>query len=223
MPGLKYVHAGFGPAAVPYEVAWDEQRRLHAARLADQIPDTCLLLEHPPVYTAGRRTNVWDRPTDGTPVVEVDRGGKITWHGPGQLVGYPIVKLPEPMDVVAHVRRVEEALIRVCAELGVVTTRVSGRAGVWVPGDGPGAPGRPDRKVAAIGIRVSRGVSMHGFALNADCDLGWFDRIVPCGIADAGVTTLSAELGSSVTVAEVVPLVEHHLADVLVSASAAAA
>jgi lipoyl(octanoyl) transferase len=227
MTGLTFVHAGFGPAAVPYEVAWDEQRRLHAARLADEIPDTCVLLEHPSVYTAGRRTNIWDRPTDGTPVVEVDRGGKITWHGPGQLVGYPIVKLPEPMDVVAHVRRVEEALIRVCAELGVVTTRVRDRAGVWVPGDGPsagsGATGRPDRKVAAIGIRVSRGVSMHGFALNADCDLAWFDRIVPCGIADAGVTSLSAELGHPVTVAEVVPLVEHHLTEVLTATAPAAA
>ena len=227
MTGLTFVHAGFGPAAVPYEVAWDEQRRLHAARLADEIPDTCVLLEHPSVYTAGRRTNIWDRPTDGTPVVEVDRGGKITWHGPGQLVGYPIVKLPEPMDVVAHVRRVEEALIRVCAELGVVTARVRDRAGVWVPGDdpgdGPGATGRPDRKVAAIGIRVSRGVSMHGFALNADCDLAWFDRIVPCGIADAGVTSLSAELGRPVTVAEVVPLVEHHLTEVLAATAPAAA
>ena len=243
MTGLMFVHAGFGAAAVPYEEAWREQRRLHAARLANEIPDTCVLLEHPPVYTAGRRTNIWDRPTDGTPVVEVDRGGKITWHGPGQLVGYPIVKLPEPMDVVAHVRRVEEALIRVCAELGVVTTRIPDRAGVWVLGDGPangpgdgpgngpanglgdgpGAPGRPDRKVAAIGIRVSRGVSMHGFALNADCDLAWFDRIVPCGITDAGVTSLSAELGRPVTVAEVIPLVERHLAAVLTGVAATAA
>ena len=230
MTGLEFLHAGFGPAAVPYEAAWEEQRRLHAARVADEIPDTCMLLEHPPVYTAGRRTNSWDRPTDGTPVVEVDRGGKITWHGPGQLVGYPIVKLPEPMDVVAHVRRVEEVLILVCAELGLVTTRIAGRAGVWVPSDGPGATGgpsgappRPDRKVAAIGIRVSRGVSMHGFALNADCDLSWYDRIVPCGITDASVTTLSAELGRRVTVTEVVPVVEHHLAEVLASASAAAA
>ena len=230
MTGLEFLHAGFGPAAVPYEAAWEEQRRLHAARVADEIPDTCVLLEHPPVYTAGRRTNSWDRPTDGTPVVEVDRGGKITWHGPGQLVGYPIVKLPEPMDVVAHVRRVEEVLILVCAELGLVTTRIAGRAGVWVPGDGPGATGvasgqprRPDRKVAAIGIRVSRGVSMHGFALNADCDLSWYDRIVPCGITDASVTTLSGELGRRVTVTEVVPVVEHHLAEVLASASAAAA
>ncbi len=215
MSGLEFIRAGFGSAAVPYEVAWDQQRRLHAARVADEIPDTCVLLEHPPVYTAGRRTNSWDRPTDGTPVVEVDRGGKITWHGPGQLVGYPIIKLAEPMDVVAHVRRVEEVLIRVCAELGLVTTRIPDRAGVWIPGDGPRAAGRSDRKVAAIGIRVSRGVSMHGFALNADCDLGWFDRIVPCGIADAGVTTLSAELGRPITVGEVVPIVERHLTAVL--------
>ena len=223
MTGLEFVHAGFGSAAVPYEVAWDEQRRLHAARVDDEVPDTCVLLEHLPVYTAGRRTNTWDRPTDGTPVVEVDRGGKITWHGPGQLVGYPIVKLPEPMDVVAHVRRVEEALIRVCAALGLATTRVAGRAGVWVPGGGDAAARRMDRKVAAVGIRVSRGVSMHGFALNADCDLGWYDRIVPCGITDASVTTLTAELGRRVTVAELVPLVEHHLADVLTAVHVSAA
>jgi lipoyl(octanoyl) transferase len=216
MTGLAFLHEGFGPAAVPYEAAWDQQRRLHAARVLDEIPDTCVLLEHLPVYTAGRRTNSWDRPTDGTSVVEVDRGGKITWHGPGQLVGYPIIKLGEPLDVVEHVRRVEEALIRVCAELGLVTTRIAGRAGVWVAGET--AADRPDRKVAAIGIRVSRGVSMHGFALNADCDLGWYDRIVPCGITDASVTTLSAELGRHVSVAELVPLVERHLSDVLAPA-----
>jgi lipoyl(octanoyl) transferase len=204
---LVFVHAGL----VPYEQAWAEQRRLHETRVAGEAPDTVLLLEHPPVYTAGKRTNVWDRPTDGTPVVEVDRGGKITWHGPGQLVGYPILRLAEPVDVVAHVRRVEEALIRVCADLGVEATRVAGRSGVWVPA----AAGGQDRKVAAIGVRVSRGVTMHGFALNADPDLSWFDRIVPCGITDATVTSLSAELGRDVTVAEVTPLVERHLAAVL--------
>jgi lipoyl(octanoyl) transferase len=212
---LSFVHAGFGADAVPYETAWAEQRRVHAARLAGQLPDTVLLLEHLPVYTAGKRTNSWERPQDGTPVIEVDRGGKITWHGPGQLVGYPIVRLGDPVDVVAHVRRVEECLIRSCAELGVQATRVEGRSGVWVPGRG----GRQDRKVAAIGIRVAQGVAMHGFALNCNCDLGWFDRIVPCGISDAGVTSLSVELARDVSVAEVVPVVERQLADVLGAAS----
>jgi lipoyl(octanoyl) transferase len=210
-PRLVYVHAGFGLDAVPYEEAWAEQRRLVEAREADDVPDTVLLLEHPSVYTAGKRTDPAERPTDGTPVVDVDRGGKITWHGPGQLVGYPILKLGVPVDVVAHVRRVEEALIRVCADLGVSATRVHGRSGVWVLG----RDGSQDRKVAAIGIRVRRGVTMHGFALNCDCDLRWFDRIVPCGISDAGVTSLAAELGRNVGVAEAVPLVERHLSDVL--------
>ena len=209
MSELVYVHAGFGDQAVPYEEAWAEQRRVHAARVAGEVPDTVLLLEHPPVYTAGRRTNRWERPTDGTPVVEVDRGGRITWHGPGQLVGYPILRLADPVDVVAHVRRVEDALIRVCAQLGVDTGRVEGRTGVWVRGGGE------DRKVAAIGVRVARGVTLHGFALNCDPDLTWFDRIVPCGIRDAGVTSLSLELGRPVPVAEIVPVLEEHLAAVL--------
>ncbi|HEU4674446.1 MAG TPA: lipoyl(octanoyl) transferase LipB [Motilibacteraceae bacterium] len=206
---LELLHAG----TVPYEDAWAEQRRLHALRVAGEIPDTALLLQHPPVYTAGRRTDPLERPFDGTPVVDVDRGGKITWHGPGQLVGYPIVSLGLPPDVVAHVRRVEEVLIRACAELGLATQRVEGRSGVWVAADP--ARGLLERKVAAIGIRVSRGVTMHGFALNANCDLAWFDRIVPCGIRDATVTSLSAELGRDVTVAEVTPVVERHLAQVL--------
>jgi lipoyl(octanoyl) transferase len=166
-----------------------------------------LLLEHQPVYTAGRRTEPFERPFDGTPVVDVDRGGKITWHGPGQLVGYPIVRLPSPMDVVAHVRRIEAMLIEVCAGMGVATTQVAGRSGVWVPADSRGT----DRKIAAIGIRVTEGVTMHGFALNCNCDLAWFDRIVPCGITDAEVTTLSRETGRDVTVAELLPLVERHL------------
>lgn len=206
---LDLLHAG----TVPYEDAWAEQRRLHALRVAGEIPDTALLLQHPPVYTAGRRTDPLERPFDGTPVVDVDRGGKITWHGPGQLVGYPIVSLGLPPDVVAHVRRVEEVLIRACAELGLATQRVEGRSGVWVAADPE--RGLLERKVAAIGIRVSRGVTMHGFALNADCDLAWFDRIVPCGIRDATVTSLSAELGRDVSVAEVTPVVERHLAEVL--------
>jgi lipoyl(octanoyl) transferase len=204
---LVIVHAGFGPDAVPYEDALAEQRRLHAARCEDAIGDTALLLEHTPVYTAGRRTEPWERPVDGTPVVDTDRGGRITWHGPGQLVGYPIVRLPDPVDVVAYVRRLEAVLIEVCADLGVPAGRVEGRSGVWLPADARG----PERKVAAIGIRVSRGVTMHGFAINCDPDMSWFDRIVPCGIADAGVTSLSRELGRPVPVAEVLPLVEHHL------------
>jgi lipoyl(octanoyl) transferase len=199
------VHAGL----VPYQEAWDEQRRVHAAVAAGTEPDTVLLLEHPAVYTAGKRTSPFERPQDGTPVIDVDRGGKITWHGPGQLVGYPIVALPDPVDVVAHVRRVEEALILTCADLGVETTRVEGRSGVWVVGDGI------DRKVAAIGIRVSQGVTMHGFALNCDADLSAYDRIVPCGLTDATVTSLTQETGRVVTVADDMPYVEKRLTEVL--------
>jgi lipoyl(octanoyl) transferase len=199
------------PGTVDYRDAWDEQRRLHAAVVAGEQPDSVLLLEHPSVYTAGKRTEVWDRPTDGTPVVDVDRGGKITWHGPGQLVGYPIVRLPAPVDVVAFVRRTEQVLIDVCADLGLVTERVEGRSGAWVRADDRG----PDRKVAALGIRVSRGVTLHGFAINADCDLGYFDRIVPCGLRDVGVTSLTAELRRPVTVAEILPVVERHLPTLL--------
>jgi lipoyl(octanoyl) transferase len=208
---------------VPYQLAWDEQRRLHAARVAGQIPDTVVLLEHEPVYTAGKRTEPHERPLldAGAPVIDVDRGGKITWHGPGQLVGYPIVRLPDPIDVVAFVRRVEQVLIDVCAEFGVMAGRVEikGRSGVWIPADGRG----PDRKLGAIGLRVAQGVSMHGFALNCDCDLSWFDRIVPCGIADASVTSLSAELGRRVRVSEVRPVVERHLPGLLTAPVAAAA
>jgi lipoyl(octanoyl) transferase len=199
------------PGVVDYRTAWDEQRRVHEAVAAGDAPDTVLLLEHPSVYTAGRRTEPWDRPTDGAPVVDVDRGGMITWHGPGQLVGYPIVRLPgeggRPRDVVAYVRRVEQVLIDACSDLGLATGRVRGRSGVWVLADARG----PDRKLASIGIRVARGVSMHGFALNCDCDLSYFDRIVPCGISDAGMTSLTAELGRSVTVAEAIVAVERHL------------
>jgi lipoyl(octanoyl) transferase len=195
---------------VPYEQALARQRTLHAERVADQRPDTVLLLEHPSVFTAGKRTEDWERPTDGTPVVDVDRGGRITWHGPGQLVGYPIVKLAEPVDVVAYVRRLEQVLIDVCAGFGVAAVPVEGRSGAWLPADRQ----RPERKIAAIGIRVSRGVTMHGFALNCDCDLGWFDKIVPCGIRDAAVTSLTAEAGRPVTVAELIDLAEYHLADV---------
>ncbi|MGZ4666682.1 MAG: lipoyl(octanoyl) transferase LipB [Frankiaceae bacterium] len=192
-----------------YEEAWALQRELAARRLAGEIPDTLLLLEHPSVYTAGRRTERGERPVDGTSVLDVDRGGKITWHGPGQLVGYPIVALPDPLDVVGHVRRIEAALIDACAELGVATTRVRGRSGVWT-NDGR-------RKVAAIGIRVSRGVTQHGFALNCDADLTAFERIVPCGIVDATVTSLSRELARRVTVADASPAVERCIVAALAS------
>ena len=201
--GFEVVRAGL----VDYETALAEQRRIHEAVASGAAPDTVLLLEHPSVYTAGKRTEPADRPFDGTPVVDVDRGGKITWHGPGQLVGYPIVKLPDPIDVVAYVRRMEQLLIDVCAEFGVAAERVDGRSGAWVRGDAT----RPDRKIAAIGIRVARGVTLHGFALNCDCDLANFNRFVPCGIRDAGVTSLSQELDRDVPVAEVIPLVERHL------------
>jgi lipoyl(octanoyl) transferase len=166
-----------------------------------------LLVQHPPVFTAGRRTEPHERPLDGTPVVDVDRGGKITFHGPGQLVGYPIVRLPAHVYVVDYVRRIEEAMIAACAELGVTAGRVRGRSGVWLSA----ADGRPERKICALGIRVSRGVTMHGFAINADVDLAWFGRIVPCGIADAGVTSLTQELGRQVTVEEVSEAVEPQL------------
>lgn len=202
---------GFGDAAVEYQAGWDLQREIHAQVVAGMLPDTVLLLEHQSVYTAGRRTEDFERPLDGTPVVDVDRGGKITWHGPGQLVGYPIVRLPDPIDVIAHVRRIETMLIEVCAEFGVTTSQVKGRSGVWVTADDRG----PDRKIAAIGIRVTQGVTMHGFALNCDNDLAWFDRIVPCGIRDAEVTTLSQETGRDITVAEVLPVVSARLPLVL--------
>jgi lipoyl(octanoyl) transferase len=250
---LRFVRLGFGEDAVEYREAWQKQREVHAARFADEIPDTCLLLEHLPVYTAGRRTEDSERPLDGTPVIDVDRGGKITWHGPGQLVGYPILKLPRPVDVVAHVRRLEDALIATCAEFGVETSRVEGRSGVWVLGDpveerpsfgglsldfdprlqddefdprlnGPEyAPSnagqrREDRKLAAIGIRIAKGVSMHGFSLNVNPDNTWFDRIVPCGIRDAGVASLANELGRDITIEEVLPVVERQLREVMETA-----
>jgi lipoyl(octanoyl) transferase len=187
---------------VPYEPAWRLQQEVHTEVVAG-AEDVTLLLEHPPVYTAGKRTEPWERPVDGTPVIDVDRGGKITWHGPGQVTGYPIVRLGDPVDVVAYVRELEQLLIDTCAELGLGAGRVDGRSGVWTP-DGA-------RKVAAIGIRVSRGVTMHGFALNCDPDLTAYDRIVPCGISDATVTSLSRELGRDVPVTAVLPLLEQRL------------
>lgn len=196
---------------VDYEAAWELQREIADARVAGG-PDTLLLLQHPAVYTAGKRTEPHERPLDGTPVVDTDRGGKITWHGPGQLVGYPIIGLTEPLDVVNFVRRLEEALITVCADLGLQTGRVEGRSGVWVAG-GDGL--RPARKVGAIGIRVSRATTLHGFALNCDCDLSAFSSIVPCGIADAGVTSLTAELGRRITVEDVTDRVAAAVSDAL--------
>jgi lipoyl(octanoyl) transferase len=195
---------------VDYQDAWTLQRELADARVAGG-PDTLLLLEHPSVFTAGRRTLPSERPADGTPVIDTDRGGKITWHGPGQLVGYPIIGLAEPLDVVNFVRRLEESLIYVCGELGLETVRVAGRSGVWVAADDRG----PDRKVGAIGVRVSRATTLHGFALNCDCDLSAFSAIVPCGIADAGVTSLTAELGRHVGVDDVVERVTAAVCDAL--------
>jgi lipoyl(octanoyl) transferase len=191
------------PGLVPYDEGLALQRALHAQVAAGEAPGTVLLLEHEPVYTAGKRTEPWERPFDGTPVVDVDRGGKITWHGPGQITGYPVLRLSDPVDVVAYVRSLEQVLIDVCSDLGVDSGRVEGRSGVWVP-DG-------SRKIAAIGIRVARGTTMHGFALNCDPDLTAYDRIVACGIADAGVTSLARELGRPVGVDEVLPVLEARL------------
>lgn len=208
---MEIEHVGYAPALVDYDQAWELQREVHAQVVAGDRPNVTLLLEHPAVYTAGKLTQPHERPQDGTPVIDVDRGGKITWHGPGQLVGYPIVRLERKLDVVGHVRRIEEMLIDVCADLGVQTARVKGRSGVWLPAD----DARPERKIAQIGIRVSQNVTMHGFSFNCCCDLGWTDTIVPCGIEDAGVTTLSAELGRDVPIAEVLPYVEKRLPDIL--------
>lgn len=199
---MEFVPVDLGRRHVPYQEAWDLQRAVHADVVSGARPDTVLLVEHASVYTAGRRTAAWDRPVDGTPVVDVDRGGRITWHGPGQLVAYPIVRLAEPVDVIAYVRALEEAVIEVAARLGLATERAEGRSGVWLPrGDGE----RP-RKLAAIGVRVARGVTMHGLALNCDCDLAEFGRIVPCGLPDADATSLTAELGRPVGVPDAEPL-----------------
>ncbi|WP_151524127.1 lipoyl(octanoyl) transferase LipB [Serinicoccus kebangsaanensis] len=213
---MRFELLGLAPDLVDYVQAWEHQREVHAQVVDGSLPDTVLLLEHAAVYTAGKRTEAHERPLDGTPVVDVDRGGKITWHGPGQLVGYPIVRLPSPVDVVAHVRRLEDMMIGVCRDLGLPTTRIEGRSGVWLPADRRG----PARKIGAIGIRVSQDVTMHGFALNCDCDLGWADTIIPCGIADAGVTSLSRELGREVGVADVLTLAQRHLERVLSPAPA---
>ena len=195
---LDILRPGLAPDFVPYTDGWELQRRIHADVAAGTRPDTLILLEHQAVYTAGKRTEAHERPTDGTPVIDVDRGGKITWHGPGQLVGYPIVRLPEPMDVVAHVRRLERVLIDILRPLGVDGYQVDGRSGVWVR--------RPlsEDKVAAIGVRVQQGVTMHGFAVNCDNTLSGFRGIVPCGITDAGVTTVSEVVGARVSPTDIV-------------------
>ena len=202
--------------SVDYQTAWDMQRELADARVAGGR-DTLLLLSHPAVYTAGKRTEPSERPVaSDVPVVDTDRGGKITWHGPGQLVGYPIIGLAQPLDVVKFVRRLEDSLIAVCAGLGLATGRVDGRSGVWVPADRD----RPARKIAAIGIRVARATTLHGFALNCDCDLSAYTSIVPCGIADAGVTSLTAELGRRITVDDVLDPVADAVHDALDGRSA---
>ncbi|WP_052336897.1 lipoyl(octanoyl) transferase LipB [Nocardioides alkalitolerans] len=215
--GLSVRTLGLGPGEVglEYREAWELQRAVHAEVVASPVDPsgaptgTILMLQHPPVFTCGKRTDAHERPADpgGADVIDVDRGGKITFHGPGQLVGYPIVRLPDHVLVVDYVRRVEEALIGACADLGVATARVPGRSGVWLRADDRG----PERKIAAIGLRVAGGVTMHGFSLNCDVDLDWYARFTPCGITDAGVTSLSAELGRDVTITEVLPVVEAHL------------
>ncbi|MCS0498121.1 lipoyl(octanoyl) transferase LipB [Protaetiibacter mangrovi] len=207
---VDYVDAGLSANSVSYSTALERQRAVHADVASGRAPDTVLLLEHPPVYTAGKRTEPHERPVDGTPVIDVDRGGKITWHGPGQLVGYPILRLADPIDVVAYVRRLEQLLIDLLEDLGVASTRIEGRSGVWIP-----RAGSPADKIAAIGIRVADGTTMHGFALNCSNDLEPYRAIIPCGIRDAGVTTISRELGRTVTPSEIAPRVVARFEDAL--------
>lgn len=203
---MRIITVGLNPDLVDYEQAWQLQREHHQQVVAGG-EDRVLLLEHPPTFTAGKRTLPQERPADGTPVIEVDRGGKITWHGPGQIVGYPILRLPDPLDVVAYVRRIEDFLIAVCADTGVNATTVEGRSGAWILGDGVS----PERKIAAIGIRVARGVTMHGFSLNVNCDLSWAQNVVACGIADAGVTSLQEVRSQPISVAQVLPHIHERL------------
>ena len=199
---------------VDYEKAWQIQRTVHAEVADGTRPNTLMLLEHPSVFTAGRRTLDHERPMDGTPVIDVDRGGKITWHGPGQIVGYPIVRLAKRHDVVGFVREIESALIDVCREFDIDAIRYCERSGVWLRDE------KGDRKIAAIGIRYAKGVTMHGFALNVNPDLSWFDRIVPCGLPDADVTSMSKELGREIGIEEVAPVVERHIYEALSKVSA---
>jgi lipoyl(octanoyl) transferase len=199
---------------VEYEEALAIQRTIHSEVAAGHRPNTLLLLEHPSIYTAGKRTLDEERPGNGARVLDVDRGGKITWHGPGQLVGYPIVRLSNPHELVGFVREIEAGLIKVCEEFGVTGVRVAGRSGVWI------VDNHGERKIAAIGIRVASGTSMHGFALNVNPDLSAFEAIIPCGISDAAVTSLARELGREITIEEVVPVVEKHLYEALTKVSA---
>ena len=199
---------------VEYQSALDLQRKIHSEVVSGATKNSLLLLEHPSIYTAGKRTSLEERPSDGTPVIDVDRGGKITWHGPGQLVGYPIIKLANPHELVGFVREIESALIEVCGHFGIASTRIAGRSGVWVQ-DSQG-----DRKIAAIGIRVASGVTMHGFALNVNPDLAAFSKIIPCGISDADVTSLRNELGRDIDIIEVIPVVEKMVSATLSKVSA---
>jgi lipoyl(octanoyl) transferase len=199
---------------VDYQKAWESQKAIHQEVVDGIRPNTLLLLEHPSVFTAGRRTEESEKPSDGTPVIDVDRGGRITWHGPGQLVGYPIVKLINPTELVGFVREIEAGLMAVCSDLGLATVRIDGRSGVWIR-DTSG-----DRKIAAIGVRVAQGVTMHGFAINVNPDLASFNSIIPCGISDAGVTSLEIELNRAITIEEVSPLVERHIFESLRRVSA---
>jgi lipoyl(octanoyl) transferase len=199
---------------VEYLTALDLQREIHSEVAAGVRTNSLLLLEHPSTYTAGKRTSTEEKPTDGTPVIDVDRGGKITWHGPGQLVGYPIIKLANPHELVGFVREVEAALIDVCSHFGIAASRISGRSGVWIQ------DARGNRKIAAIGIRVASGVTMHGFALNVNPDLSHFSRIIPCGISDAEVTSLSKELGRDIDIIELLPIVEKMVSATLSKVSA---
>lgn len=199
---------------VDYLKAWESQKAIHQEVVDGMRPNTLLLLEHPSVFTAGRRTEASEKPSDGTPVIDVDRGGRITWHGPGQLVGYPIVRLINPTELVGFVRELESGLMAVCTDLGLATERVAGRSGVWI------RDSKGDRKIAAIGVRVAKGVSMHGFAINVNPDLSSFKSIIPCGIADAGVTSLEIELNREITIEEVTPLVERHIFESLRRVSA---
>lgn len=194
---------------VDYLSAWEMQKQIAEEVLTGKIENTLLLLQHPSVYTAGRRTQLSDRPLDNTPVIDVDRGGKITWHGVGQLVGYPIIKLKNPADVVGFVREIENALIQVCGEFGITAQRYCERSGVWVRDE------KSDRKIAAIGLRVAKGVSTHGFALNVNPDLSAYLKIIPCGIPDAKVTSLSAELGEQITIEQVMPVLQKYICPVL--------
>jgi len=197
-----------------YQSALELQRKIHRDVAGRTSPNTLLLLEHPSIFTAGKRTLDSEKPVDGTPVINVDRGGKITWHGPGQLVGYPIVRLANPHELVGFVREIEAGLINVCAEFAISTTRIAGRSGVWIVDE------RGERKIAAIGIRVASSVTMHGFALNVNPDLSYFEKIIPCGINDAHVTSLAQELGRDVSVDEVMPVVERHITHSLNKVSA---